>query len=1294
MTIWPCPFDDVRLQASELRQADFKGAKWIMLDGYGLYGEELVERIMDLAKQEDVQVAMNLFSFKIIFNDYAEDFFDKELSRYNLPSPEEIFVLTSSIAMHATSVNIRISVLEAAAIDRDTMIEKQRRKICAMKSQLGGVNKRFGKEISILRNQSEQMQNRFSTVTGVSEKKILELKEELQHSESKTKLLENQLGFIYKCIEDPLEMFNLTELHESAPESVQQSSNMRSSRRSCKKQEVSEADEITEGFDDFTTLKEDRQLVAKDVTGSSLMKKRQAKNSMAGKILQLRSENIFLSKQVGQRNDRLKSLFHEAEHLRKQLKDAVAARNSALCQVRESERLFEKLEAMEPLIYKAGILNEQDLACTYDDFPADKGHKLVDLESKGRSKDGTMTEAGGQNNADGICVNFVRFPRKQSFKKWAIILSKIRSALLVFVSKVHATSQLESSLKMEKDSFNSLIQRLQREVLSELDSKSLESMVEMERLQGEDQIELGKDMENHTRTVKVDKELVHKILTAVRAQKKKLFVTTGRIEDLKKEKISSEANLYNKQKKLSELEKRFAVLETDKQIFFALIRSLHSMLIHIDCPSVSKGSEKSLMVSKASSYMDSGLDSLTTQPLEAADAETVIKKLESVLDEREELKGKITEIRTQNMKLCDELANLHNAVRLLGVSDHDVLAGNEDLPLQIKQFKARKDELEIFYEESVSWHRSITKNLQILQAILIEGMVCDDKELLELDYVISKESGKSLLQESFKQVACCIPDMVLKVNILSLDHKEFDSKLRKAELRRKEVESELSKQSQVLDVSTGLQKELDEANKILREIYSSVSSDSIESIETESIRPNILEKVHRMVGSMQEINKESAERKQKVEALNGEMFSAQEVLLEALVLVKSLRQDVSNEVSEESELDARKNIQIENHKNISENERGKGSRGELESSFITLFSQLKTHLEEVQSFRKTENMRVSNEVSKLKQELEKANEQLEKHVKHSVNASTDYNEKMQAISEEVASMKAERESLLSEVSASSAQIYDLQRALRELERHGNTQIGALQGEKEGLTAELKKVNLQNQEQALLYEQSKKELADTVEGLRTELSYSKSEHSGSKDTAEELRRMIVEGQDVHKQALKDWEIKQQLLEEESRKLQHELNQLVAELQTLKSKLKEKELMNESMAKAGLQQAEAFRLELARASHEQAGSGDEISKLHTLLKERDLAAAEAGSQLSQCNKRIENLSKETMDLQQEKSRFEKQLIQSQKAINDNDFLHKSKLNALTAEVYRLGGCDVTEDNEKFRRQSAAERVLNDF
>eukprot|EP00250_Pteridium_aquilinum_P008385 c17905_g1_i1 orf=209-1372(+) len=67
-TMRPCLSDAVRLQASELSQDDVRGAKWIVLNGYGLYGEELVERAVDLARKEGVQVAMDLSSFEVIRN--------------------------------------------------------------------------------------------------------------------------------------------------------------------------------------------------------------------------------------------------------------------------------------------------------------------------------------------------------------------------------------------------------------------------------------------------------------------------------------------------------------------------------------------------------------------------------------------------------------------------------------------------------------------------------------------------------------------------------------------------------------------------------------------------------------------------------------------------------------------------------------------------------------------------------------------------------------------------------------------------------------------------------------------------------------------------------------------------------------------------------------------------------------------------------------------------------------------------------------------------------------------------
>lgn len=67
-TMRPCLSDAVRLQAYELTQDDLRGAKWIVLNGYGFYGEELVERAVDLAKKEGVKVAMDLSSFEVIRN--------------------------------------------------------------------------------------------------------------------------------------------------------------------------------------------------------------------------------------------------------------------------------------------------------------------------------------------------------------------------------------------------------------------------------------------------------------------------------------------------------------------------------------------------------------------------------------------------------------------------------------------------------------------------------------------------------------------------------------------------------------------------------------------------------------------------------------------------------------------------------------------------------------------------------------------------------------------------------------------------------------------------------------------------------------------------------------------------------------------------------------------------------------------------------------------------------------------------------------------------------------------------
>ena len=121
----------------------------------------------------------------------------------------------------------------------------------------------------------------------------MDLREDLQLSESKRKLLEHQLALIYKCIEDPLEMFNLTELHEGAPEPVRQGSIVKGSKKVWKKPGFTDLNDGS-GFDDFTIPKEDQQGQKDAFSVCSVTKRRLGRSNMAGKILYLRSENNLL----------------------------------------------------------------------------------------------------------------------------------------------------------------------------------------------------------------------------------------------------------------------------------------------------------------------------------------------------------------------------------------------------------------------------------------------------------------------------------------------------------------------------------------------------------------------------------------------------------------------------------------------------------------------------------------------------------------------------------------------------------------------------------------------------------------------------------------------------------------------------------------------------------------------------------------------------------------------------------------------------------------------------------------
>lgn len=67
-TMRPCFLNAVRLQAEELTRMDFKGAKWVVLNGYGFYGAELLEKAIVHCKQEGVKISLDLASFEVVRN--------------------------------------------------------------------------------------------------------------------------------------------------------------------------------------------------------------------------------------------------------------------------------------------------------------------------------------------------------------------------------------------------------------------------------------------------------------------------------------------------------------------------------------------------------------------------------------------------------------------------------------------------------------------------------------------------------------------------------------------------------------------------------------------------------------------------------------------------------------------------------------------------------------------------------------------------------------------------------------------------------------------------------------------------------------------------------------------------------------------------------------------------------------------------------------------------------------------------------------------------------------------------
>lgn len=65
-TMRTCLGDATRLAAEDLTLKDLQGAKWLLLSGYGFYGQGLLQRAAQLASEGSIKVALDLASFEIV----------------------------------------------------------------------------------------------------------------------------------------------------------------------------------------------------------------------------------------------------------------------------------------------------------------------------------------------------------------------------------------------------------------------------------------------------------------------------------------------------------------------------------------------------------------------------------------------------------------------------------------------------------------------------------------------------------------------------------------------------------------------------------------------------------------------------------------------------------------------------------------------------------------------------------------------------------------------------------------------------------------------------------------------------------------------------------------------------------------------------------------------------------------------------------------------------------------------------------------------------------------------------
>ena len=703
---------------------------------------------------------------------------------------------------------------------------------------------------------------------------------------------------------------------------------------------------------------------------------------------------------------------------------------------------------------------------------------------------------------------------------------------------------------------------------------------------------------------------------------------------MKKEKFAAEANLFSRQKKITEQEKKLAMLGSEQEILHCYITCMHKMLASVD--------QDNILASSILELKSNHKNMMVAKTLEKrCKIETLLRKVQYISKERDQLKAVIAHLQEENQGMCGRLMTLQDSIKCLDVAVDNSVSGNGNLLSHLKQIKVRKDELESFYEEAFSYHNAITTNLQMLEGIIAEGEYHKNDKLCKIGHIVNKPRRKSLMQEHFVDTVSRLPDLIFKINCLSSGYKEFESKLQNVELKKKHAEDKVL-EMEMLECSWATsKKELEALRGTLKNIHHSLTADNMNVLEPELLSSTIVELIQKLKADAQENTRANADSKQKIEEMKNIMLCSQDALVDVLKNALHLKKDIAEEIKRN-----------EDHGNLHEFSKCSDYiHIEMRVPGMALsevVSSMGTCLEEIQHLRNLEKMCTSTAVSKLKQELE------EELSRHSENTSNHWNEKLRLLSEEITQIQAEKETLAVELAASSKLVNDLQITLQGLQEERSTKVGEVEKErdnlkqlKEVLTVEIQSLKLQNQQQS---ENSKKQ----VEALEKKLLNIKEEHSGSVGSVEELKQVIQDERSQHEQTLEEWKGKVSKLEEEK-------DSLGFDIQSLNARLKEKDMMAGNLTK----EIESLKHEMESVT---SGSSDEVLYLQTIIKEKDQAETKLKSQYME---KVDSLEKEISGLQHEKVVFMNDLEKLQKTADEYDIRCKKKLKELELEVLRLGG-----------------------